>query len=245
MSTWVTSVRHSRQPIPFNSGSGLRAHVASGFALPSGLAPARARELQGAVARGIQYWQRRPFELAIDTHPTPSVEVDIEISWGEGLSGSQIGLIHTKSSLDQFEVLGITLATLSPNLKYGRTPEEVPLTAAHEIGHALGLPHSDSHRDVVYPTNTTRNLTPRDFRTVEVLYRLPSGARIRRNPWQSFLSVETVLLDLLVEVGPGHTDPAGRLAHVPIVGAKFVCDVGHLGVLLELAETFKVEEHRA
>ena len=85
--------------------------------LPSGLAPACARELQGAVVRGIQYWQRRPFELAIDTHPTPSVEVDIEISWGEGLSGSQIGLIHTKSSLDQFEVLGITLATLSPNLR--------------------------------------------------------------------------------------------------------------------------------
>ncbi|MBV25457.1 MAG: hypothetical protein CME12_04980 [Gemmatimonadetes bacterium] len=150
--------------------------------LPSGLAPACARELQGAVVRGIQYWQRRPFELAIDTHPTPSVEVDIEISWEEGLSGSQIGLIHTKASLDQFEVLGITLATLSPNLKYGRTPEEVPLTAAHEMGHALGLPHSDSHRDVVYPTNTARSLTPRDFRTVEPLYRLPNGARIRRGP---------------------------------------------------------------
>ena len=130
-------------------------------------------------------------------------------------------------------------------LEIGRTPEEVPLTAAHEMGHVLGPPHSDSHRDVVYPTNTARSLTPRDFRTVEALYRLPNGARIRRGPWQSFLSVETVLLDLLVEVGPGHTDPAGRLAHVPIVGAKFVCDVGHLGVLLELAETFKVEQRRA
>ncbi len=50
---------------------------------PCGLAPARARELRGAVVRGIQYWQRRPFELAIDTHPTPSVEVDIEISTEE------------------------------------------------------------------------------------------------------------------------------------------------------------------
>lgn len=150
--------------------------------LPSGLAPARARELQSAVVRGIQYWQRPPFELAIDTHPTPSGEVDIEISWGEGLSGSQIGLTRTRSSLDQFEVLGITLATLSPNSKYGRTPEEVLLTAAHEMGHALGLPHSDSNRDVMYPTNTARSLTPHDFRTVEALYRLPNGARIRRGP---------------------------------------------------------------
>ena len=41
---------------------------------------------QSAVVRGIQYWQRRPFELAIDTHPTPSGEVDIEISWGERVS---------------------------------------------------------------------------------------------------------------------------------------------------------------
>ena len=150
--------------------------------LPSGLAPARARELQSAVVRGIQYWQRRPFELAIDTHPTPSGEVDIEISWGEGLSGSQIGLTRTRSSLDQFEVLGITLATLSPNSKYGRTPEEVLLTATHEMDHALGLPHSDSNRDVMYPTNTARSLTPHDFRTVEALYRLPNGARIRRGP---------------------------------------------------------------
>ena len=68
---------------------------------------------------------------------------------GEGLSGSQIGLIHTKSSLEQFEVLGITLATLSPNLKYGRTPEEVPLTAAHEIGHALGIRTHTHERDSI------------------------------------------------------------------------------------------------
>ncbi len=56
------------------------------------------------------------------------------------------------------------------------------LTAAHEMGHALGLPHSDSDRDVMYPTNTARNLTTRDFRTMEALYRLPNGAKIRRGP---------------------------------------------------------------
>jgi predicted Zn-dependent protease len=150
--------------------------------LPSGVAPERARKLQSAVVRGIQYWQRRPFELVIDTHPTPSGEADIEISWGGGLSGSQIGLTRTRSSLDRFEVLGLTLATRSPNSKYGRTPQEVLLTAAHEMGHALGLPHSDSERDVMYPTNTARHLTTRDFRTVEALYRLPNGAKIRRDP---------------------------------------------------------------
>jgi len=154
---------------------------------PQGVAPDRARELQSAVVRGIQYWQRRPFELVIDTHPTPSGRADIEIAWGLGLSGSQLGLTRTRWSLERgkpkFEVLGLTLAMRSPtNSNREISPKQVLLTAAHEMGHALGLPHSDSERDVMYPTNTARNLSTRDFRTVDALYRLPNGAEIRKNP---------------------------------------------------------------
>ena len=68
------------------------------------------------------------------------------------------------------------------NAKYELPPEQVLLTAAHEMGHALGLPHSDSRRDVMYPTNTARSLSNRDFRTVGALYRLPNGAVIRGDP---------------------------------------------------------------
>jgi len=152
---------------------------------PPGVAPDRARALQSAVVRGIQYWQRRPFELVIDTHPTPSGQADIEISWGGGLSGSQLGLTRTRWSRERgrpkFEVLGLTLAMRSPNSKYEISPQQVLLTAAHEMGHALGLPHSDSERDVMYPTNTARNLSTRDFRTLDALYRLPNGAEIRKD----------------------------------------------------------------
>ena len=153
---------------------------------PPGVSPDRARELQSAVVRGIQYWQRRPFELVIDTHPTPSGRADIEISWGRGLSGSQLGLTRTLWSLEKgepkIEILGLTLATRSPNSNYQISPEQVLLTAAHEMGHALGLPHSDSERDVMYPTNTARSLSTRDFRTLGALYRLPNGALIRKDP---------------------------------------------------------------
>ena len=65
---------------------------------PPGVAPERARDLQSAAVRGIQYWQRRPFELVIDTHPIASEAADIEISWGEGLSGSQLGLTQVRWS---------------------------------------------------------------------------------------------------------------------------------------------------
>ncbi len=155
--------------------------------LPPGVAPERARDLQSAAVRGIQYWQGRPFELVIDTHPTPSREADIDISWGEGLSGSQLGLTQVRWTLEKgevrFEVLGIALAMFSPSIaNFELAPQQILLTAAHEMGHALGLPHSDSERDVMYATNTARSLSTRDFRTVNALYRLPNGAEIVKEP---------------------------------------------------------------
>ncbi len=66
--------------------------------------------------------------------------------------------------------------------RYELAPQQVLLTAAHEMGHALGLPHIDSERDVMYPTNTARSLSNRDFRTLDALYRLPNGAEIEKNP---------------------------------------------------------------
>lgn len=49
----------------------------------------------------------------------------------------------------------------------------VELTAAHEMGHALGLPHSDSTNDVMYPENMGAGLSRRDIQTVRALYALP------------------------------------------------------------------------
>lgn len=122
----------------------------------------------------------------IDTHPTPSGAADIKISWGESLSGSQLGFTRIRWSVEngktKFEVLGLAFAVRSPsNGKYELTPQQVLLTAAHEMGHVLGLPHSDSERDAMYPTNTPRSLSNRDFRTLGALYRLPSGAVIPKN----------------------------------------------------------------
>lgn len=153
--------------------------------LPPGVTPERARDLQSAAVRGIQYWQRRPFDLVIDTHPTSTTHADIEISWGEGLSGSQLGLTRVRWSLEngkaRFEVLGLALAVRSPaGRRHELTPQQVLLTAAHEMGHALGLPHSDSERDVMYPINTARSLSNRDFRTLDALYRLANGTEIEK-----------------------------------------------------------------
>ena len=79
-------------------------------------------------------------------------------------------------------VFQLALATRSPrDRSHKLDPNQVFLTAAHEMGHALGLPHSNEARDVMFPTNTSRALTNRDYRTVTALYATPNGAEIRRN----------------------------------------------------------------
>jgi predicted Zn-dependent protease len=145
-----------------------------------------ARNLQRAAVRGFQYWNRKPFELIIDSRTTSSEPADITVTWNAGLSGSQLGLTRIDWRVEKgeprFQVLRLILAARNPaDLRQELRPQQVLLTAAHEMGHALGLPHSDSRRDVMYPTNTARSLSTRDFRTLDALYGLPNGAEIRAN----------------------------------------------------------------
>ena len=141
---------------------------------------AAANRLQQAATLGLRAWNGQPFEILTDLSGgrTPHFTV----TWTRTLGGNQIGLARTQwSAAIGLEVVSLEIATrwpFDPNRVVD--PQQVRLTAAHEMGHVLGLPHSDNERDVMYPTNTATSLSAQDYRTMESLYRLPDGTEIVR-----------------------------------------------------------------
>lgn len=136
-----------------------------------------ALELQRAASAGIRLWNGQPFPILVDERGTRPAH--FKVSWVGNIGGTFIGRATTQwSSATGLSVLSLELVTSYPGSGAAMDPGQLRLTAAHEMGHALGLPHSEDPRDVMYPSNTAGSLSARDYRAVEALYALEDGWEI-------------------------------------------------------------------
>jgi len=140
------------------------------FADPPGDRPDFWREARSAL-RVWEVVSGAPLRFEITSDPTGA---EVEFLWIDRFPTAQAGSTHRR--LDEAGFIEHVTVTLAAAHSDGvpMSPEFVRLVALHEVGHVVGLPHSENPGDAMHPGNRNLELSPRDIRSVEVLYR-PQG----------------------------------------------------------------------
>lgn len=101
---------------------------------------------------------------------------DITVRWVARMDSNRTGRADvTWDDQGRIRRVAVFLATHGPDGRALNGSQMVSL-ALHELGHSLGLAHSSTRSDALYPQTTASELTDRDRRTVNLLYSLPPGS---------------------------------------------------------------------
>ena len=146
-------------------------HVAIIEGGPSGYSSRMAAHVRDA----FDDWESAGVPLSF-TFVSDTTGADITVHWIDNFNFDRAGQTDlTWDQLGHVRHASIALALRTSNGL--RLPDHALVSVAiHEVGHALGLPHSSDSTDVMFPATRSGAISDRDRRTALLLYNLPPGS---------------------------------------------------------------------
>src|SRR5512132_415422 len=144
-------------------------------AIIEGGPPGYSSRMAAHVRDAFDEWESAGVPLSF-TFVSDTTGADITVHWIDNFNFDRAGQTDlTWDQLGHVRHASIALALRTSNGL--RLPDHALVSVAiHEVGHALGLPHSSDSTDVMFPATRSGAISDRDRRTAMLLYHLPPGS---------------------------------------------------------------------